>query len=160
MMHRKAGLCGTVVLAAGLLAGAGGAAAQSVTVGYQLIYNPWKVPIADDTFSKTTGWDVEYRQFDSGAKVITAMASGDLQIALAGSAGIATGASQGLDIQLVWIVEDIAAAEALSRARAPASPRSRISPARRSAFRSSRPPISTCSSRSGISASTRTRSRS
>jgi taurine transport system substrate-binding protein len=111
-MDRKAGLCGTVVLAAGLFA-AGGAAAQSVTVGYQLIYNPWKVPIAEDTFSEATGWDVEYRQFDSGAKVITAMASGDVQIALAGSAGIATGASQGLDIQLVWIVEDIAAAEAL-----------------------------------------------
>jgi taurine transport system substrate-binding protein len=111
-MLGKAGLCGLVVLVAGLL-GSVGAAAQSVTVGYQLIYNPWKVPIADDAFSEATGWEVEYRQFDSGAKVIAAMASGDVHIALAGSAGIATGASQGLDIQLVWIVEDIAAAEAL-----------------------------------------------
>ncbi len=91
----------------------GGAAAETVTVGYQLIYNPWKVPIADNTFSKRTGWDVQYRQFDSGAKVIAAMASGDVQIALAGSSPIAAGASQGLDIQLVWIVEDIASAEAL-----------------------------------------------
>ena len=102
--------------AAGLGLGAlvcGGAAAETVTVGYQLIYNPWKVPIADNTFSKTTGWDVQYRQFDSGAKVIAAMASGDVQIALAGSSPIAAGASQGLDIQLVWIVEDIASAEAL-----------------------------------------------
>jgi taurine transport system substrate-binding protein len=106
-------LCGA---AAGLGLGAlvsGGAAAETVTVGYQLIYNPWKVPIADNTFSKTTGWDVQYRQFDSGAKVIAAMASGDVQIALAGSSPIAAGASQGLDIQLVWIVEDIASAEAL-----------------------------------------------
>jgi taurine transport system substrate-binding protein len=92
---------------------AGGAAAETVTVGYQLIYNPWKVPIADDTFSEATGWDVEYRQFDSGAKVITAMASGDVQIALAGSSPIAAGISQGVDMQLVWIVEDIADAEAL-----------------------------------------------
>ena len=102
--------------AAGLGLGAlvsGGAAAETVTVGYQLIYNPWKVPIADNTFSKTTGWDVQYRQFNSGAKVIAAMASGDVQIALAGSSPIAAGASQGLDIQLVWIVEDIASAEAL-----------------------------------------------
>jgi taurine transport system substrate-binding protein len=91
----------------------GGAAAETVTVGYQLIYNPWKVPIADDTFSEATGWDVEYRQFDSGAKVITAMASGDVQIALAGSSPIAAGVSQGVDMQLVWIVEDIADAEAL-----------------------------------------------
>ena len=102
--------------AAGLGLGAlmtGGAAAETVTVGYQLIYNPWKVAIADDAFSAATGWDVEYRQFDSGAKVIAAMASGDVQIALAGSSPIAAGASQGLDIQLVWIVEDIASAEAL-----------------------------------------------
>jgi taurine transport system substrate-binding protein len=111
MFPRKL-LCGALVLGASLI-GATGASAQTVTVGYQLIYNPWKVPIADDTFSEVTGWDIEYRQFDSGAKVITAMASGDVQIALAGSAGIATGASQQLDIQLVWIVEDIAAAEAL-----------------------------------------------
>jgi taurine transport system substrate-binding protein len=89
------------------------AAAETVTVGYQLIYNPWKVPIADDTFSAVTGWDVEYRQFDSGAKVITAMASGDVQIALAGSSPIAAGVSQGVDMQLVWIAEDIADAEAL-----------------------------------------------
>ena len=102
--------------AAGLGLGAlvsGGALAETVTVGYQLIYNPWKVPIADNTFSKATGWDVQYRQFNSGAKVIAAMASGDVQIALAGSSPIAAGASQGLDIQLVWIVEDIASAEAL-----------------------------------------------
>jgi taurine transport system substrate-binding protein len=91
----------------------GGAAAETVTVGYQLIYNPWLVPIADDAFSEATGWDVEYRQFDSGAKVITAMASGDVQIALAGSSPIAAGVSQGVDMQLVWIVEDIADAEAL-----------------------------------------------
>jgi taurine transport system substrate-binding protein len=91
----------------------GGAVAETVTVGYQLIYNPWKVPIADDTFSAVTGWDVEYRQFDSGAKVITAMASGDVQIALAGSSPIAAGISQGVDMELVWIVEDIADAEAL-----------------------------------------------
>ena len=71
------------------------------------------MPIADDAFSKATGWDVEYRQFDSGAKVITAMASGDVQIALAGSSPIAAGVSQGVDMQLVWIVEDIADAEAL-----------------------------------------------
>jgi taurine transport system substrate-binding protein len=100
-------------LGLGLGALAGNAAAETVTVGYQLVYNPWKVPIADNTFSEATGWDVQYRQFDSGAKVITAMASGDVQIALAGSSPIAAGVSQGVDMQLVWIVEDIASAEAL-----------------------------------------------
>jgi taurine transport system substrate-binding protein len=111
LMTRSSILGGALAVGLGLAAGT--AAADTVTVGYQLIYNPWLVPIADDTFSEATGWDVEYRQFDSGAKVITAMASGDVQIALAGSSPIAAGVSQGVDMQLVWIVEDIADAEAL-----------------------------------------------
>ncbi len=88
-------------------------AAKEVTVGYQLIYNPWKVAIADGTFEKETGYKIKWAKFESGAKVITAMASGDVHIALAGSSPIAAGVSQGIDVQLFWIVEDIAAAEAL-----------------------------------------------
>lgn len=52
-------------------------------------------------------------KFDSGAKVITAMASGNVHIALAGSSPIAAGVSRGLPIEVFWIVEDIADAEAL-----------------------------------------------
>jgi taurine transport system substrate-binding protein len=105
-------------LGAGLALAAGmaftaSAEAETITIGYQLVYNPWKVAIADDLFSEATGMDVEYRQFDSGAKVIAAMASGDVHVALAGSSPIAAGVSQGVDMELVWIVEDIASAEAL-----------------------------------------------
>ncbi|MFQ5994501.1 MAG: taurine ABC transporter substrate-binding protein [Acidiferrobacterales bacterium] len=88
-------------------------AAKELTVGYQLIYNPWKVAIADGKFEKTTGYKIKWRKFDSGAKVINAMASGDVHIALAGSSPIAAGVSRGIDMQLFWIVEDIASAEAL-----------------------------------------------
>lgn len=84
-----------------------------VTIGYQLIYNPWKVAIAEGTFEQATGRDIRWRKFDSGAKVLTAMASGDVAIALVGSSGIATGVSRGIDMQLFWIAEDIGAAEAL-----------------------------------------------
>jgi taurine transport system substrate-binding protein len=97
-----------------MLAGIGtSVAAKEVTIGYQLIYNPWKVAIADGRFEKETGYKIDWRKFDSGAKVITAMASGDVHIALAGSSPIAAGVSQGIDVELFWIVEDIAAAEAL-----------------------------------------------
>ena len=89
------------------------AAAQQVTVGYQLVYNPWKVAIVDGVFERTTGADIKWVKFDSGAKVITAMASGDVHIALAGSSPIAAGVSRGLPIELFWITEDIASAEAL-----------------------------------------------
>jgi taurine transport system substrate-binding protein len=111
-MRRRHVLGAGMALAAGLALGAS-AEAETITIGYQLVYNPWKVAIADDLFSAATGMDVEYRQFDSGAKVIAAMASGDLQVALAGSSPIAAGVSQGVDMELVWIVEDIASAEAL-----------------------------------------------
>lgn len=109
-------LFGTLVLALGLAAlgiFSAGAADKEVTIGYQLIYNPWKVAIADGAFEKATGYKIKWRKFDSGAKVINAMASGDVHLALAGSSPIAAGVSRGLDIQLIWVVEDIASAEAL-----------------------------------------------
>ncbi len=93
--------------------GAGAAQAQEVTIGYQLIYNPWKVAIVNGEFERATGYKINWRKFDSGAKVSTAMASGDVQLALAGSSPIAAGVSRGLDVELIWIGEDIASAEAL-----------------------------------------------
>ncbi len=105
-------LCVTLAFSA---AGLYSAQAQEkeVTVGYQLIYNPWKVAIADKAFEKATGYKINWKQFDSGAKVINAMASGDVQIAIAGSSPIAAGVSRGLPLEVFWILEDIAAAEAL-----------------------------------------------
>jgi taurine transport system substrate-binding protein len=100
-------------MAFAMLAGGAALAQKEVTVGYQLIYNPWKVAIADGAFEKETGYKIDWRRFDSGSKVITAMASGDVDIALAGSSPIAAGVSRGIDMQLFWIVEDIASAEAL-----------------------------------------------
>ena len=47
------------------------------------------------------------------SRVISAIASGDVQIALAGSSPIAAGVSRGLDVEVIWIAEDIASAEAL-----------------------------------------------
>ncbi len=89
------------------------ARSQEVTIGYQLVYNPWKVAISDGEFERVTGHKISWKKFDSGAKVINAMASGDVHIALAGSSPIAAGVSRGLPIELFWIVEDIASAEAL-----------------------------------------------
>ncbi len=108
-------LRGALAASIGLALLGGQALAQSkeVTIGYQLVMNPWKVPIADGTFEKETGYTINWRKFDSGAKVINAMASGDVHIALAGSSPIAAGVSRGVDMQLFWITEDIASAEAL-----------------------------------------------
>jgi taurine transport system substrate-binding protein len=89
------------------------ALAQEVTVGYQLPYNPWKVAIVDGAFEEATGAEITWKRFDSGSKVITAMSSGDVDIAMAGSSPIAAGVSRGLPIELFWIVENINDAEAM-----------------------------------------------
>lgn len=87
--------------------------AQEVTVGYQGVLNPWKVAIKDGVFEQRTGYKINWRKFDSGGAVINAMASGDVHIAMAGSSPIAAGVSRGLPIQVFWVIEDIASAEAL-----------------------------------------------
>jgi taurine transport system substrate-binding protein len=62
---------------------------------------------------KTTGYKINWRMFGGGGDVIRAMASGDVQIGEAGSSPITAAASQGQDIKLFWILDDIADAEAL-----------------------------------------------
>jgi len=88
-------------------------AAKDVTIGYQGMSNPWKHAINEKLVEKETGYKVKWRRFDSGAKVITAMASGSIDFASAGSSPIAAAVSRGVDIELVWILENIADAEAL-----------------------------------------------
>lgn len=89
------------------------ALADTLTIGYQGMMNPWKHVIASKQLEQATGQEIEWRRFDSGAKVITAMASGDIDIATAGSSPIAAAISRGLDIELAWILENINEAEAL-----------------------------------------------
>ncbi len=88
-------------------------AEKQLTVGYQSIYNPWIVAIADGEFERATGYEIAWRKFESGSKVISAMVAGEVQVALAGSSPIAAGVSLGVDMLLFWIVEDIASVEAL-----------------------------------------------
>lgn len=87
--------------------------AQEVTVAYQGVLNPWKVAIKDGVFEQRTGYKINWRKFDSGGAVMNAMASGDVQIGMGGSSPIAAGIARGLPIQVFWVIEDIASAEAL-----------------------------------------------
>lgn len=89
------------------------AQAQTVTIGVQSMFAPWKDAIAKQQFEKATGWDIQWRNFDSGGDVMMAMASGDVQIGVVGSSPIAAAVSRGVDAQLFWILDNIADAEAL-----------------------------------------------
>ena len=109
-MKRMLGLLGAVVI----LLGASTAWAQkTVTFAYQDMMIPWRWVQQSGELEKATGYKINYRQFGGGGDVIRAMASGDVQLGEVGSTGIATAVSQGMDVEMFWVLEDIAAAEAL-----------------------------------------------
>ena len=84
-------------LAAGLALGTafGGtahAADNKVTIGFQTGVDPAKAAQAAGAYEKATGWQIAWRKFDSGADVIAAIASGDVQIGYVGSSPLAAAA--------------------------------------------------------------------
>ena len=106
-------VCLALVVTVVIMVSAVGAQEKEVTIGYQLIFNPWKVAIVEGAVEKETGYKVNWRKFDSPGKLLPAITSGDVQIGLLGSTGVATAMSRGINVELVWIAEGIAAAEAL-----------------------------------------------
>jgi taurine transport system substrate-binding protein len=106
-------LLGGVLLAAAAFAAGSAWAQKTVTFAYQDMMNPWRWVQQSQEVEKATGFKINWRQFGGGGDVIRAMASGDVQLGEVGSTGVATAISQGMDVELFWILEDIAAAEAL-----------------------------------------------
>ena len=89
------------------------AADKDVTIAYQDMMVPWRYAQQLDEAGKETGYKVSYRKFGGGGDVIRAMASGNVQLGEAGSSPVAAGLSQGLPIELFWILDNINDAEAL-----------------------------------------------
>jgi taurine transport system substrate-binding protein len=104
-----------VVVAAAVLA-CGSVFAQAkkeVTFAHQDMLVPLRTVMESGELEKATGYKINWRMFGGGGDVIKAMASGDVQLGEAGSSPIVAAASQGQDIKLFWILDDIADAEAL-----------------------------------------------
>lgn len=98
----------------GSLATTGAYAQQKeVTIAYQDMLVPWRYAHATGEIEKATGYKINFRKFGGGGDVIRAMASGQVQIGEAGSAPIASALSQGLPVELIWILTDIADAEVM-----------------------------------------------
>jgi taurine transport system substrate-binding protein len=104
-----------LVAAAALLASTGSLAQakKEVTFAHQDMLVPLRVVMESGELEKATGYKINWRMFGGGGDVIKAMASGDVQLGEAGSSPITAAASQGQDIKLFWILDDIADAEAL-----------------------------------------------
>jgi len=110
-LNKRQMLC----VAAVALAACTGAFAQTkeVTFAHQDMLVPLRTVMESGELEKATGYKINWRMFGGGGDVIRAMASGDVQIGEAGSSPITAAASQGQDIKLFWILDDIADAEAL-----------------------------------------------
>jgi len=102
-----------LALAMGLFATGAAFAQDSVRVAYQTVVEPAKVAQADGLYEKATGKTIDWRKFESGAEVITAVASGDIQIGYVGSSPLAAAASKELPIETFFIAAEIGSAEAL-----------------------------------------------
>lgn len=102
------------LLAALSLAGAALLAqAADFTVAYQTTVDPAKVAQADGAYEQATGSKISWRKFDNGADVITAIASGDVQIGYLGSSPLTAAATRKVPVETFLIATQIGAAEAL-----------------------------------------------
>ncbi|MBA1202252.1 taurine ABC transporter substrate-binding protein [Pseudomonas capeferrum] len=102
------------LLAALALGGASWLAqAADLTVAYQTTLDPAKVAQADGAYEKASQASIDWRKFDNGADVITAVASGDVQIGYLGSSPLAAAATRKLPVETFLIATQIGAGEAL-----------------------------------------------
>jgi len=94
--------------------GTGAAIAADLRIGWQPIVEPSRVPQADGTYEAATGANVTLSRFEGGADVIAAIASGLIDIGYVGSSPLTVAASQQLPIETIFVVGNIAEAEALA----------------------------------------------
>ncbi|MFT3720928.1 taurine ABC transporter substrate-binding protein [Pseudorhodoferax sp.] len=111
--QRRSVLQAGAALLAATLAGGAAAQAREVVIGYQDMVVPWRYAQETGELEKRTGYKVTYRKLGSGAEVVRALASGAIQIGEAGSSPFAAALSQGVPIEVFWILDDIHDAEAL-----------------------------------------------
>jgi taurine transport system substrate-binding protein len=92
-----------------------GAAAQTkeVTFAHQDMIVPLRVLMAKGEIEKATGYKINWKMFGGGGDVIKAMASNEVPIGEVGSSPATAAASQGLDVQVIWLLDDIGNAEQL-----------------------------------------------
>jgi len=112
-LSRRTLLGSAAALAATAAAAPARAAEKEVTFAYQDMMVPFRALMEQGGIEKKTGYKINWRKFGGGGDVVRAMASGNVALGEAGSSPIATAASQGLNIELFWILDDIADAEQL-----------------------------------------------
>ena len=93
--------------------GTGFAADKKVVVAYQTDALPFQVGIANGDYAKSTGYQIDFRKFNSGAEIFAAIASGDVQVGYVGSSPYAAATSRGLNVKAFYVTSISGTDEAL-----------------------------------------------
>jgi taurine transport system substrate-binding protein len=101
------------LLALGLTMTGAGAQTKEVTFAHQDMIVPMRVLMAKGELEKETGYKINWKMFGGGGDVIKAMASSEVPIGEVGSSPATAAASQGMDVQVIWLLDDIGNAEQL-----------------------------------------------
>ena len=102
MLTRRSTLLGAALgLATPLLPAK--AADRTVTIAYQTGAIPYAVGIQDGALAARTGWNIDFRRFNSGAEIFAAIAGGAVDIGDVGSSPLAASVSNGLGVKAVYI---------------------------------------------------------
>ena len=86
---------------------------KEVTIAHQDMIVPFRIAQAAGAVEKATGYKINWKMFGGGGDVIKAMASGEVPIGEVGSSPATAAAATGMDVQVVWIIDDINNAEQL-----------------------------------------------
>lgn len=108
--HRQLLSCAYALILFGY---SGFVAAKTVVIGYQTNVEPAKVAQVDGAYEREIGQKIDWRLFNSGAEVLTALASGSVDLALLGSSPLAAAVANDLDIEVFLVATDLKSAEAL-----------------------------------------------
>ncbi|NVO07218.1 MAG: ABC transporter substrate-binding protein, partial [Rhodoferax sp.] len=90
-----------------------GAADKKVVVAYQTDALPSSLGIANGDYEKATGYQIDFRKFNSGGEIFAAIASGDVQVGYVGSSPYAAATSRGLDVKAFYLASISGTDEAL-----------------------------------------------
>ena len=103
----------TLLIALSLAGLSFGAQAADLTIGYITGIDPTKLAQAEGSYDKAIGEKIDWRRFDSGPAVVSALASGDLQIGNLGSSPLAAAASRNVPLVTFIVTAQIKGSEAL-----------------------------------------------
>jgi len=100
-------------LALGLGMTSAHAQTKEVTFAHQDMIVPMRALMASGELEKATGYKINWKMIAGGGEVIKAMASGQVPIGEVGSSPATAAIAQGMDMQIIYILDDIGNAEQL-----------------------------------------------